>query len=108
MAPRSLTRCPSGWHPTKKGNKKYYGAKLVENVIQALFSGLLIREAMIRIGARYKIVLQVHDEICYLAPEQEAEEALEFGLTEMRRLPAWADASLPLDAEGIVSECYDK
>jgi len=91
-----------------KGVKRIYGPLLVENVTQALFSGLLIREALTRIAARYPVVLTVHDDISYLAPEDEAEEALAFGLEQMRMIPWWADDRLPLDAEGGHSERYDK
>jgi DNA polymerase len=90
-----------------RGPQRVYGALLVENVTQALFSGLLIREAMLRIGARYPIALQVHDDITYLAPEAEADEALAFGIAEMCRVPAWCP-SIPLAAEGGHSERYDK
>lgn len=90
-----------------RGWTRVYGALLVENVTQALFSGLLIREAMLRIGARYPIALQVHDDITYLAPEAEADEALAFGIAEMCRVPAWCPG-IPLAAEGGHSERYDK
>ena len=90
-----------------RGPQRVYGALLVENITQALFSGLLIREAMLRIGARYPVALQVHDDITYLAPEPEADEALAFGIAEMKRTPAWCPG-IPLDAEGGHSERYDK
>ena len=90
-----------------RGPQRIYGALVVENITQALFSGLLIREAMIRIGARYPVVLQVHDDITYLAPDAEADEALAFGLAETRRVPSWCPG-IPLDAEGGHSERYDK
>ena len=90
-----------------RGPSRVYGALVVENITQALFSGLLIREAMLRIGERYPVVLQVHDDITYLAPEAEADEALAFGLEEMKRVPAWCPG-IPLDAEGGHSDRYDK
>lgn len=98
---------PQWWVPSRRGKSKYYGGKLVENVTQALWSGLFIREAMARIGARYKLVLQVHDEIVACVPEAEAETALEYMLTVLRTSPAWA-FDIPLDAEGIVSDIYEK
>ena len=90
-----------------RGPQRVYGALLVENITQALFSGLLVREAMLRIGARYPIALQVHDDITYLAPEAEADEALAFGIEEMKRVPIWCPG-IRLDAEGGHSERYDK
>lgn len=98
---------PQWWVPSRKGRVKYYGGKLVENVVQALFSGLLIREAMVRIGERYRVVLQVHDELVLVVPEAEAETALVFGIAEMKRTPTWAPG-LPLHAEGVHSRIYDK
>ena len=90
-----------------RGPQRVYGALVVENITQALFSGLLIREAMLRIGARYPVLLQVHDDITFLAPEAEADEALAFALAEMCRVPDWCPG-IPLDAEGGHSERYDK
>jgi hypothetical protein len=42
-----------------------------------------------------------------LAPEDEADDALAFGIAEMERVPAWAPG-IPLKAEGGHSERYDK
>jgi DNA polymerase len=98
---------PQWWHPGRRGKVKYYGGKLVENIIQFLFSGLLIRQAMLKIGAQYKIVLQVHDEIVFLARDAEAADALEWALDILRTSPWWAP-DIPLDAEGMVSDRYDK
>jgi DNA polymerase len=89
-----------------RGKEKIYGSLLVENVIQALFSGLLIRECMLRIAARYPVVLQVHDDISFLAPVAEEEAAKAFAYTEMTWLPAWVDERLPLDAEVVSGDRY--
>jgi hypothetical protein len=98
---------PQWWCPGRKGWEKYYGGKLVENVVQALFSGLLIRQAMVQIAPRYKIVLQVHDEIVCCVPDSEAQEALRFMIDVLRTPPSWCP-DIPLEAEGMVSERYDK
>jgi DNA polymerase I-like protein with 3'-5' exonuclease and polymerase domains len=83
------------------------GPVIVHNCTQALFSGLLIREAMVRIGARYRIVLQVHDELLLVVPDAEAETALEFAIAEMSRAPSWAP-DFPAAAEGSISQNYSK
>jgi hypothetical protein len=95
------------WAPSRKGWAKYFGGKLVENVVQALFSGLLIRQAMATIVQRYRIVLQVHDEIVCCVPDDQAEEALAFMLETLRTPPSWAP-DIPLDAEGLIAQNYDK
>jgi DNA polymerase len=95
-----------GWtYIGKRGAKQYiYGGKLCENIDQAL-SRIVMSEAMATIGARYKIVLTVHDELVVCVPDAEAEEALAFMLEVMRTPPAWAPG-LPLDAEGDIAQRY--
>jgi DNA polymerase len=90
----------------RKGKSKIYGAKLIENVVQAL-SRVVISQAMLKIAERYKIVMTVHDEIVWLAPEAEAQAALDFGLDIMKTVPAWCEG-LPLDAEGGFDVRYSK
>ena len=89
-----------------RGKTKIYGGKLVENVVQAL-ARVVMSEAMIKIAERYKIVLTCHDELVYLANHDEADKALEFGLSVMKSAPWWAK-DLPLDAEGGWDVRYSK
>ena len=91
---------------TREGRAKIYGAKLVENVVQAL-ARTLMAEWMLAISKRYKIVTTTHDEVVYLAPEPEADQALKFGLSIMKSPPAWC-SGLPLDAEGGYAANYSK
>lgn len=84
---------------------KIYGAKLVENVVQAL-AGRLLKEAMLRIAERYRIALTVHDDVMCLADVGD-KDALPFVLAELTRVPEWA-AGLPLAAEGVEGERYEK
>lgn len=88
------------------GESKIYGAKLVENVVQAL-SRLVLAEAMLQVSQRYRIVTTTHDELVYLARVEEADDALAFGMQIMKTPPAWA-VGLPLDAEGGYAENYSK
>ena len=89
---------------TRKGAVKIYGAKLVENSIQAL-AALIIREQMLRVGKRYPVVLQVHDEIVLVVREEEAEEADKFVNEVMHTPPDWAPA-LPIACESGWAKSY--
>lgn len=96
-----------GYAVTKRhGTTKIYGAKLVENVVQAL-SRIVLSQAMLKIAERYKIVLTCHDEVVYLAQTEDAPEALAYGLSVMKSTPGWC-AGIPLDAEGGYAERYSK
>ena len=81
-----------------------YGAKVVENLVQALAS-IVIKEQMVRIGKRYQVLFQVHDEIICLVPEDEADHALEWMLKEMSVPPSWAP-DLPVACEGGYAKNY--
>lgn len=85
---------------------KIYAAKMYENFIQSIARSVVAEQALV-IAQRYKIVLLVHDEVVYLAPGNEAQEALDFGLAAMRVAPSWAPG-IPLDAEGKVGPRYLK
>lgn len=80
-----------------------YGAKLTENIVQAL-SRIIMAEQMIRIAQRYKVVLTVHDENVALADEDD-DEALPWVVEQMRIPPNWC-SDLPLDAEGYEVQQY--
>jgi DNA polymerase len=95
------------WHYTLRGrDQKVYGGLLAENITQAL-SRVLLSQAMLEIAKRYKIVMSTHDEVVYLAPESEAEEAYQFGVRVMTTNPAWCK-NLPLAAEGGYARNYSK
>lgn len=91
---------------TRKGTNKIYGAKLVENVVQAL-TRVVISQAMLKIAERYRVVMTCHDEVVFLAPEAEADTALAWGLGIAKTTPAWC-LGLPLDAEGGHDVRYSK
>lgn len=86
--------------------QKIYGALLVENVTQAL-SRILLSQAMLKISERYKIVMSTHDEVVYLAPITDAEEAYQFGLKVFTTPPDWCK-TIPLAAEGGYDVRYSK
>ena len=82
-----------------------YGGKVVENIVQAL-AALVIREQMLAVHkAGLKVILQVHDEIVIVVPEDKV-EAAEAKLVEiMSKPPVWA-TGLPLACESGISDNY--
>jgi len=82
-----------------------YGAKLVENVTQAVARNLL-RDAWL--DARQEglnVVLSVHDELVCVEKNEDAEKAAETLTEIMSTVPAWAEG-LPLDAEAKAVDSY--
>lgn len=83
-----------------------YGAKLLENIVQAL-ARIVVMNAALRIKARglttvnpddYRFVLQAHDELVFIVKTNYLDEAKKIILDEMRRPPTWA-LTAPIDAE---------
>jgi len=82
-----------------------YGAKLVENVTQAVARNLL-RDAWL--DARQKglnVVLSVHDELVCVEKNEDAGQAAEVLTGIMSTVPVWAEG-LPLGAEAKVVDSY--
>jgi DNA polymerase len=77
---------------------KIYGAKLLENIIQAL-ARIVVMQAALRLSERgLRFALQVHDELVFVVSETDLGTAKEIILAEMIRQPVWAP-DLPLAAE---------
>lgn len=94
---------------TRQGWAKMYGAKLVENVVQYL-SRLILSQAMLRIRQESGLrpATTTHDELVYvIRADQHAEATYRWIEGQMKRTPAWLPG-LPLDAEGGLSERYEK
>ena len=93
---------------TRRGWEKMYGAKLVENYIQAL-ARLHVSQAMTRIKKLgYKIFNTRHDDIGILIPGDGKEQKhLLYCIEELRRPPEWLP-DVPLDAEGSLNTRYVK
>lgn len=90
-----------------KNATKIYGGLLTENVVQAL-ARCIIAEQMLRVqDAGYRIVTSTHDEIVIVAPEADADQALNVMIEIMSTPPDWAP-DLPLAAEGGYDTCYSK
>lgn len=91
-------------YKTRKGRTKIYGGKFVENACQAL-ARCIIGEQMLRISAKYKVVLTVHDSLVVCVKEDEAQEAKVYIEDCMRTVPTWAHG-LPLDCESGIAKAY--
>jgi DNA polymerase I-like protein with 3'-5' exonuclease and polymerase domains len=83
---------------------KVYGAKLVENITQAL-ARIIVFDQMLAISKRYKVVLTVHDEVVIVVPENEAEQAKQFMVETMSRTPSWG-TGLPIACEAAIGKTY--
>ena len=85
-----------------------HGPRVTENVIQAL-ARIVITDQMLDIQSlpEVDIVMQVHDEIIAIGSEVDSDATMDKIIEIMRTPPDWCD-DLPLDAEGGVSQKYDK
>ena len=92
-------------HRSKPLPEKMYGAKLLENVCQALGRDLLVNALEWAEAAGMEVVLHVHDELVIRAPKGEGEETLRKFLEFPK--PEWAE-DLPVDWEGEVLSRYRK
>lgn len=90
----------TGWAYTYAGEvRTMWGGKLTENFVQAL-ARLLIMEYMLKIKHTIGLypVLQQHDELDYVVPEQYAEKVKAVIEKIMRVPPSWAK-DLPVEVE---------
>lgn len=85
-----------------------YGAKVVENVIQAL-AFVHIMETALRVKQKTGGMLwpahQVHDELIYIVDEVNAELVKQLVVREMSKSPVWMP-NAPLAAEGHIGDTY--
>lgn len=86
--------------------KYLWGGTLDENIIQALARDV-VAEQILKIEERYRVVSSTHDEAIYIAREEDAEEALRYGIELFSAPPAWAP-DLPVSAEGGYAHNYSK
>lgn len=83
---------------------KLYGGKVVENVTQAV-ARIVVAEQMVKIGKRYPVALQVHDEIVCVVPEAQADACKEYMVYVMSTPPVWAP-DLPVACEADIGANY--
>lgn len=109
------------WAYTRKGARiKLYGAKLNENIVQALARIIVAAEQMLEISRKLPVVMTTHDEVVVIVPRAAAEpktlkgddkynwsahkvlgeatRAAEFMRKVMKKPPPWAP-DIPLDCE---------
>lgn len=83
---------------------KLYGGKVVENITQAV-ARIVVSEQMAKIGRRYPVALQVHDEIVCVVPEEQADACKDYMVAVMSTPPKWAP-DLPVACEADVGPNY--
>jgi DNA polymerase len=91
----------------RKGKQFIYGAKLTENITQAL-SRIVLSHWMVNIKAhnpQYKVAWTVHDEVICCVPEDMGEQCLDDCIELVKDAPAWCP-DLPLAAEGGLAYNY--
>jgi hypothetical protein len=81
-----------------KDETKLYPGKITNNVTQAV-ARIVMTDGMLRVAKRYPVVGTVHDELIALAPEDEAQEALDWVLAQMTMEPKYLPG-IPLAADG--------
>jgi DNA polymerase len=89
--------------PTSKWTK-IYGGKIVENVVQALAT-IAMKEYMVKVGRKYPLAFQVHDEIVLCVPESKADAIQADVEAIMSKPPKWC-ADLPVACEAGWAKNY--
>lgn len=86
-----------------KHRKKIYGAKLVENYVQALARIVVLDKIhVLKQSAPWaRFALTIHDSLIFATPETRGQEFYQLLLEEMARPPAWGPG-IPLASEGGV------
>ena len=92
-------RLPNGLYLTYQiPDLSLYGAKILENVTQAL-ARIVVMQSALRLNARgYRFVLQAHDELAFVIPNDQLQGAKLAIQIEMTRPPTWLP-ELPLAVE---------
>jgi len=94
-------------YKARNGVTNIYGGKFCENLIQSTARTVVAMQAL-ELAKRYPdVVLLVHDEVVYLADEDDADDALQFGIDCLREPPSFCP-DLPVDAEGGFARNYSK
>lgn len=87
-----------------RNKARIYAGKVTENIVQHL-AREVIADIMLQVNKKYRVVLTVHDEVCILVNNSEAEEALDFLLDVMKRPTSWWP-ELVKSAEGAIGDSY--
>lgn len=82
-----------------------HGGVFLENIVQFLARIDTMHDAL-RISDRgYRFVLQSHDELAWIVPDDKVEDCKRVALEEMRRSPSWMP-TIPLNAECSHGQSY--
>lgn len=84
---------------------KIYGAKLLENITQALSRVVIMDTARRLFVQNLRFVLQAHDELVFIVPAADSAAAMRTIHDEMVRAPSWAP-TLPLTAAVNAGSSY--
>ena len=104
LAAEQGERGPEYTYETRRGPKRIYGGKVVENVCQAI-ARCIIGHQMLLIAKRYKVVLTVHDSVIACVVDEELDEARAYVEECMSQIPDWADG-LPITCESGTGKSY--
>jgi DNA polymerase len=89
----------------ERGDKTLYGAKLLENITQAL-ARVAIMQVAVRLAKRgYRFVLQAHDELAFVVPDDQVDTLKSILKDEMTKPPDWLP-ELPLNVDIGVGDNY--
>ncbi len=102
-----LQKDNDGWsYFDGRTRERIYGAKMVEHCIQAL-ARIIVMDQSIEINRYLPVVMSVHDEAVTVAAADDAKDATEYMLGEMRIPPVWG-ADIPLNSEGGHNRSYGR
>jgi DNA polymerase len=82
-----------------------YGAKLLENIVQAVARIVLTDAELFLASKGYEAALSVHDELLFLVPDNQAEK-FSTVLERVLTLPIPWMPHLPLEAEVAYGDTY--
>ena len=91
-------------YKAERGRAKIYGAKCLENIVQAL-ACITVFDQMLDISTRHRVVMSSHDEIVLCVPESQADEAQRDLRQIMSTAPAWAPG-LPIACKVYTGYTY--
>lgn len=100
-----LKKDADGWsYWNGRNREKIYGAKVVENIVQAL-ARIVVMDQTLDINTYLPVAISVHDEAVGVTAEADAKDALAYSLEAMRKSPEWGP-DLPLNSEGSFNRSY--
>ena len=89
----------------QRNDPQLYGAKLLENIVQAL-ARIVVMQAAVRLAQQgLRFILQAHDELVFVVADDRVKESSEIISAEMIREPKWLPG-LPLAVEIGVGQNY--